>query len=246
MAQIEDMRPLGKRLHNCPRLVHQRLTARHHVMRGQIALNAAVDLHVRSRPFGRDRIVQGHAINAGGLGKAHVFLARLTRETDDRNAGMARLQGCGDLAGRFKAVAFEIGAFQRSGPAVENLDHLGTGVDLCRQVFDGRECDPFQQRFEQRHVLGLQRMGRSLILGAFSGNHIGGHGPRRAGKSDQRGLARQCFGQQAHGLVDRRQRFVDVRNRPQLVEIGLRGHRAQPRAFAGDKPQVRAQRLRHQ
>ena len=56
------------------------------------------------RPFGRDGIVQRHAIGTAGLVEADVILAPLAREGDDRNAGMARLQRVNDPLGGRKRV----------------------------------------------------------------------------------------------------------------------------------------------
>jgi hypothetical protein len=44
------------------------------VFGGKVALHAAVDLHVRRRPFRADGIVQRHAIGPGAVGKADIAL----------------------------------------------------------------------------------------------------------------------------------------------------------------------------
>ncbi len=89
-------------------------------------------------------------------------------------------------------------------------------------------------------------MCRPLIGRAAPRDHIRGHGPRRPGKSDQSGFARQFARQDADGFVNRVQNLVNVFDRAQLVEIGLGCDGRKPRPFAGHEPQIGAQRLWHQ
>ena len=159
---------------------------------------------------------------------------------------MARLQRRDDLPCRLQCVALEIGAFQRSGPTVEQLDHFCTCGDLGGQIFNrclGQKCN---QRIENCRVRAFQPMRRTLIRGALPRDHIGCDGPWRACKADQRRLLRQGRGKVAHGLIDRRQGFVNIVCAAQPGEIGLTGDGGQARPLAVDEPQIRAQRLRHQ
>lgn len=108
MAKVEDVRALGEGTDDALCLVYKVLPAGDHVARVEVALHATVDLHMRRRPFGRNRIVERHAIGAGGAGKADVAIPRLAREGDDRQAGMAGLQRRDDAGGGLDGEIVEI------------------------------------------------------------------------------------------------------------------------------------------
>ena len=97
-------------------------------------------------------------------------------------ATMARV-GCDD-------VAAELRRRQHAGPAVEQHDGFGAGLDLRRQVAHravGQQCDqPLEQR---RFAVGHgPRGGEIPRTAAF--DHVAGNGERRAGKADQRAVGK--------------------------------------------------------
>ena len=91
MAEVEDMRPLGKCVDEAAGFADEIIAACHHVAALEVALNATAGLHVLGGPFGADAIVKGDAIRAGGGMCANVAGACAAREGDDWNAGMAKL-----------------------------------------------------------------------------------------------------------------------------------------------------------
>eukprot|EP01036_Dinobryon_divergens_P002936 gene2936-3859_t len=108
MAKVENMRPAFERIHHTAGFAHQISAARHHMFGRKVALNAAVNLHIGSPPFGADRIVQSHAIRPRCLGKADIALPRLAREGDDGQAGVASFERADDLLGGGQGKVDEI------------------------------------------------------------------------------------------------------------------------------------------
>ena len=78
-----------------------------------------------------------------------------------------------------------------AGPGIEQLQHLGAGLDLLDQVLAG---GLDQQRDQRREIL-LPAIHPALGFGKVPArpafDHVGRHRPRRAGKPDQRRLRRQ-------------------------------------------------------
>ncbi len=83
-----------------------------HMFRGQIALHAAIDLHVGGPPFRGHGIVECDAIGPGGAGKTDIAMPRLAGERDDGQAGVAAFQGGDDAGGGFHGENGEILTFE--------------------------------------------------------------------------------------------------------------------------------------
>ena len=149
MAKVKDVRPTRECFNDCAGFIDQILATCDHVARGQIALNAAVFLDMFRAPFRRHRIVQGDAVDAGFGVKADVPIARFARESDDGNARMAFFQLGGDPARRFDGVFFKRLTLEAPGPAVENLDDLGTGLDLHVEIFDRADRQQVDDLFKE-------------------------------------------------------------------------------------------------
>jgi hypothetical protein len=156
---------------------------------------------------------------------------------------MACLQRRGDAFRRGECEGVEIGPLQRPGPGIEYLHDLGAGLDLGRQIGDGRVGQPVDQRRKGRGIGRLQRVRGPLVGGAAAGDHVGRDRPGRAGKSDQRGLGGQFAPQDAQGFIDRREMLVNGIGGLQRRRGrgGLDG--VEPRPLAGGEPQPRPQRL---
>ena len=240
------MRAFRKGLHDTAGGVIQRLAAGDHMIRREVSLHTATGLHVVRRPFGRDGIVDGHAIGAGGSGEADIVLARLAREGDDGQAGVAGFQGGDDGGRRFDGKIGEILAFERACPAVEQLDHLGPGAYLGGQVFDGAIRDAINQGLKRGAVGVFQGMGGGLIGRSFACDHVGGDCPWGTCETDQGGFTGKCAFQDAQSLIDRVQRVVNGVGRFQRGDAGHAGDGGKARAFAGFKPQISPKRLRQQ
>ena len=73
MAEVEDMRPALERVHDPSRLVDQRLAARDHVLRVEVALHAAVGLQMLGSPRRVYLRVDGQPVGADRLGEADVI-----------------------------------------------------------------------------------------------------------------------------------------------------------------------------
>ncbi len=212
----------------------------------EVALDADLRLDLRRRPGGIDRGVKGNAVDAGGIGESGVVAARPAGKADHRHGGMRRADRRNDVSDRVDAVAREERPGQRAGPAVEELDGFGPGLDLALQVEDGRLGDPVDQRVEGRRVAVDQHACRRLIGRALAGDHVGRHRPGGAGEADQRGFRRQGLGHPRHGFVDGRERLVDRVGRFQPGEIRRSRHGGKPRPLAFDEAQIRAEGLGHQ
>ena len=198
------------------------------------------------RPFGRHRIVERDAICTSGRMKAHIALPPFAGEGDNRDTRMARFDRLGDLARGFHSIAGKRLALERTRPAIENLDHLCPGHDLHGQVFDGCVRDPVDQGVKRLWGFHAHFVRGRLVRGAAPGDHVGGHSPRRARKADQGRFRRQFARQDAHSFINRCERFVDRVRGFQRRNAAHIGDRGQARPFAGGKPQIRAQRLRHE
>ncbi len=98
--------------------------------RRKVALNTSINLHIGRRPFRIHGIVDRHAIRPGRLGKPDIVFPCLARKGDDRQAGMACLEGRNDLGRGFQGIGVKIRAFQGTGPAVEQFHTFRPGIDL--------------------------------------------------------------------------------------------------------------------
>ena len=85
-------------------------------------------------PLGVNRIVQGQTICSGGFGKPQVLLSSLAGKSNYRCVGMAGFQRGYNPADWRQRKPLKIIALQRSGPAVEQFHHFGTGVNLFAEI----------------------------------------------------------------------------------------------------------------
>ena len=87
MAKVEDVRAAGKGAGDAAGFRHEGVSAGDHMFRGEVALNAAVDLNVCGGPIGIDGLVEGDAVGPGrgvGLGVAVTSAARESDDWDGR------------------------------------------------------------------------------------------------------------------------------------------------------------------
>ncbi len=101
-----------------------------------------------------------HALKAENRALFEKIIERLTESTIDYlsaqiEAGAEVVKIFDSWAGSLKGVAPEILARERSRPAVEQLDDLGPGLDLRREVIDGGLGQALDDGLEDRPVLGL-------------------------------------------------------------------------------------------
>ena len=152
------MRPVAEGADDGAGLVNQRLTAANQVPGGEVALNAAVHLHMARRPFRGDRLIKGDAIRARGPREPGIARPGPARKGDDRNAGVTLFECGDDLPRRGNGIAGEIRRGQRPGPTVKQLYHLGPGVNLGREVFNGGTGQAVNQAVES--ALGASSFSR--------------------------------------------------------------------------------------
>ena len=63
--------------------------------------------------------------------------AGAAREGDDGQTRVAGFERGGDLLHRLEGIGLKIGPLQGAGPAVEEFDHFGPGLNLHGEIFDG-------------------------------------------------------------------------------------------------------------
>ena len=107
--------------------------------------------------------------------------------------------------------AYERRFRQYPGPAVEQLDDLRTCRDLGRQKLDRGLAQDFDQRRKTSGIAVSPGLYPAKIPAAAAFDHIGGNGPRRPGKADQRGLRPERGTHPAHRIEHRLQARYGVR-----------------------------------
>jgi hypothetical protein len=102
-----------------------------------------------------------------------------------------------------RAGSLEFARRQHAGPGVEDLQRVGTGLELPEQILNRilNQCvDDFRKR------LGIaigHHPRRCLVRRALSGDHVGRNRPRRATEADQRDVRIELTAHAAQCLVDR-------------------------------------------
>ena len=146
--------------------------------------------------------------------------------------------------GRRHHPRLELPRRQRSRPCIENLQHVGTGLHLARQVLDRR----LDQQIDQppktsRIAIGpqprLALVGRALPL-----HHVARHRPRRAAKADERRLPRQILPQPRDRFADERE-LGPSRVPAQAPQIRRAAHGVETRPLTLDEGHLLAQRIGH-
>ena len=152
-----------------------------------------------------------------------IAVARLAREADHRDARVPGFEfGC-DLAGGSDGVFLKGFALKAPSPAVKDFDDFGARLNLLIEIFDGAFGQKVDDLLKKLIVAFAQRMGRALIFGPATCNHIGRHSPGGPGKADQRRFAGQLARQDAHGFIDRRKLVMDVVLALEFGKIGVCG-----------------------
>src|SRR5258707_1374976 len=125
------------------------------------------------------------ASRAGRVDIRRQQRAGASGKADDLCVGDFSAHALDNAAGRLDRPALEFARRQHTGPGVENLQHVGAGLELSQQILD---------RVFDQHVDDLrERLGmtvghhprRRLIRRALSGHHIGRNRPRRSAETDQ-------------------------------------------------------------
>ena len=103
-------------------------------------------------------------------------------------SGTFAAHACDDAAGRLDRPARKFARRQHAGPGVEDLQHVGAGVELAEQIVNrvlDQHVDDLGERL--RMAIGHQPR-RRLVRRALARHHVGRHRPRRAAEADQRDL----------------------------------------------------------
>ena len=147
-----------------------------------------------------------------------------------------------DAPRRLDRPALKFARRQHAGPGVEDLQHVGAGLELSEQILDrvlDQHVDDLCKRL--RMAIGHHPR-RRLVRRALAGHHVGRDRPRRAAKSDQRDLRIELAAHAAQRL-EHRLELGEVARRCQRADLVRRIQRIEPRAFAGLEPHLAAERV---
>ena len=144
---------------------------------------------------------------------------------------------------RFDRPALEFARRQDAGPGVEDLQHVGAGLELSEQILDrvlDQNVDDLRERF--RMAIGHHPR-RRLVRRALARHHVGRDRPRRAAKTDQRDVRIELAA--ARGAAPHRPARAcrSRRWRASVATLLRRVQRIEPRAFAGLEPHRAAERV---
>ena len=131
-----------------------------------------------------------------------------------------------------------------AGPGVEELDHVGAGVDLRRDVGGEALGEALEQRVPDLGLAVHQLLGGEEVAAAATLDEVARDRERRAAEADQRLLRGQLPANEADGLERLLRRSVG----PQAVDVGRGTDRVlDHRAHAFDELDVEAhgQHRRH-
>ena len=157
-------------------------------------------------------------------------------------SGTCRAHAFDDAPGRLDRPALEFARRQHAGPGVENLQHVGAGLELAEQILD-RVLDQHVDDLRERLGVAIgHHPRRRLIRRALSGHHVGRDRPRRAAETDQRNLRIEFAAHAAQRFIDRLE-LAKVGMRRQRLDLLRRVQRIEPRAFAGLEPHRAAERV---
>ena len=118
---------------------------------------------------------------------------------------------------------------ERAGPAVEELDRLGPGLDLGAQGGHGHGGQPVGQLLPQVGIAVHERLDLGEGARGPALDQVAGHGEGRAGEPDQGDArSRRAPGHQARPSRPRRAASVCGLERPQAREVGRRCGTARP------------------
>ena len=136
---------------------------------------------------------------------------------------------------------------QRTGMGFEDLDRIGAGFELARQVLDLHRDQAVDERFHQGGLGIGERAGGSEVGRATSADHVARHRPGTATEPEKRRLGRQFGAQAPDGLEDRLQMLEDAR----IVGLFQAGEfvpaidRIETRAFPFDETDILPEGVRH-
>ena len=131
---------------------------------------------------------------------------------------------------------------QHAGPGVEDLQHVGAGLELAEQILD-RVLDQHVDDLGKRLGMAIgHHARRRLIRRALPGHHVGRDRPGRAAETDQRDLRIELAAHPAQRFIDRLE-LAEVGVRRQRRDLFRRIQRIEPRAFAGLEPDGAAERI---
>ena len=157
---------------------------------------------------------------------------------------MLRSNRAHDPGRRRHDPGLELSWRQASRPRVEDLQHIGAGLGLHREIVDRGLDQDLDQPGEARSVaIGPQpRVG--LVGRAPPADHVGRHGPRRAAKSDKGRLTGEVLSEPGNRLANAGELGASC-GPAQAHEIGLCANRVEPRPVAVDERDALAQRIGH-
>ena len=114
-------------------------------------------------------------------------------------------QSAHDRGSRTDAPCLEIRSRENAGPAVEQLNAIGAGIDLAAQEVDHRIGQEIDQPLETLGFAGRPGAGGRKVLRPAAFDHVSRQGPGRARKADQGCHRIKRRLDPCHRLEDRRQ-----------------------------------------
>src|SRR5215472_6575749 len=137
MTEIEDEGASPQDLEDAIRLPVEGFAAGEKEDRIEIALKGEMRLELARCPVEGQPAIEAQRRGSALPREIAIEQAGTPWEEDDRQLRMQRLQPPGDQGQWLQRPAAALGLGQRSGPAVEDLQRLGSGHDLGGEVVDG-------------------------------------------------------------------------------------------------------------
>jgi hypothetical protein len=168
--------------------------------------------------------------------------ASASGKADDLRARNFPAHALDDAAGRLNRPACEFARRQHAGPGVENLQRVGTGLELAEQILDRVLYQHIDDPCERIGVTISHQPCRGLVRGALSCHHVGCNRPWRAAEADQRRLRIEFAADAPQGLKYRLELFV-IGAPCQCLGFLRCVQRIEPWTFAGFKLHRAAERM---
>ena len=186
--------------------------------RVEIALNAALCADRRPRAVELDTPVEPDDV-AAGVAHVREEPGRAGAEVDRRHVDGV------EHAGRVRrGELLVVGWAEDARPRVEELDHVGAGVDLRLDVRGEAVGEPFEQRVPHGGLPVHELLRREEVAAAAALHEVAGDRERPAAEADERLVRGQLGADQANRL----QRRLGRRDRAQAVDVGGSAERRAP------------------
>ena len=134
-----------------------------------------------------------------GLGERGGLRGLALGVKDDGRAGGQTFEHRTDVA---QGELFVVGAGERGGPAVEDLDGVGAGGELAGEILGHGVGQDLEDAVHHLRVGLQERLGLREIFGPAAFDEIAGERPRRTGETEQGLVQAELLTQERQGVVD--------------------------------------------